>query len=38
VTFGFITIPFMAAIVFVALLWLSHLAFKKSEQNGTLSQ
>jgi disulfide bond formation protein DsbB len=30
VTFGFITIPFMAVIVFLAILWLSYLAFKKS--------
>ncbi len=32
VTFGFITIPFMAVIVFAALIWLSYLAFHKSRQ------
>lgn len=36
VTFGFMTIPLMAAIVFVAILWLTHLAYKKSQADDTL--
>lgn len=32
VTFGFITIPFMAAIVFIAILWLTYLAHHKSQE------
>lgn len=36
-TFGFITIPLMAAIVFAALLFLSYLAHKKSQAD-TLAQ
>lgn len=32
VTFGFITIPFMALIVFAALLWLAYLAYRKSSE------
>jgi disulfide bond formation protein DsbB len=31
VTFGFITIPFMALVVFAAIIWLSHLAYLKSK-------
>lgn len=34
-TFGFVTIPLMAALVFGALLWLSYLAYKKSKQDST---
>ncbi len=36
VTFGFITIPFMALVVFSAILWLFYLAHKKSQQAETL--
>ncbi len=32
VTFGFITIPFMALVVFVAILWLTYLAHQKSKE------
>lgn len=32
VTFGFITIPFMAIIVFATIIWLSYLAFHQSRQ------
>ena len=32
VTFGFITIPFMALVVFVAILWLTYLAHRKSKE------
>ena len=32
VTFGFITIPFMAFVVFSAILWLSYLAYRKSQE------
>lgn len=31
-TYGFITIPFMAAIVFLAIIWLSYLAHKKTQE------
>jgi disulfide bond formation protein DsbB len=31
VTFGFITIPFMAAVVFATILWLTYLAYRKSQ-------
>ena len=33
VTFGFITIPFMAMVVFATIIWLSHLAYLKSKQS-----
>lgn len=36
VTFGFITIPFMAAVVFVTILWLSYLAHRKSQEAETM--
>lgn len=36
VTFGFITIPFMAVVVFTAILWLTYLAHKKSQTSDTL--
>lgn len=32
VTFGFITIPFMALFVFASIIWLSYLAHKKSQE------
>lgn len=38
VTFDFITIPLMAMIVFVAILWLTYLAYKKSQQDDAPSQ
>lgn len=31
VTFGFVTIPLMALVVFIAIVWLSYLAHKKSQ-------
>ena len=31
VTFGFVTIPFLALITFIAIIWLSYLAHKKSQ-------
>lgn len=33
VTFGFITIPFLALTVFVAIIWLSYLAHRKSKES-----
>ncbi|MBP9728152.1 MAG: disulfide bond formation protein B [Candidatus Moranbacteria bacterium] len=33
VTFGFITIPFMALIVFATIIWLSYLAHQKSKES-----
>ncbi len=33
VTYGFITIPFMALIAFAAILWLSYLAHQKSKED-----
>lgn len=35
VTFGFVTIPFMAMIVFIAILWLTYLAHRKSQITAT---
>jgi len=33
VTFGFITIPFMAFVVFATIIWLSYLAHRKSKES-----
>lgn len=38
VSFGFITIPFMAFITFLAIIWLSYLAYQKSRSVSTVNE